>query len=596
MLRPSGGIDSDSVLVIDLEEGEAPKAMSKAPGVKQVSAVPPLTNVQDLLDWVAGDPSLDEQQRKNEMCAIRALAKAAQLPLSAIPLDPVYLSNEIFALTPARAGFAPDRWKQVRSIGGRVPKRAGIWVVAVRRRNALSLAWQIPLKRIPDKHRGYRLSTFARFCSARNIEPTDVTADTFAAFLEEETSKTGKGPRARITYRATCRTWNWAAESFDWWPKVTVEVPNHSNRFSLPRDAFAATLWEDFNAYATASMSETADIFDEGAPKVLRRKTIKERRQLVWEMASAQIHQGRQIETIAGLKELVEPEWVANGLRYLHARYRKKTRRLLDFASAMKSIARNWAKPGDAAIKQLGKLCTAVDPREAGFAKKNMDTIAEFGTPEKALELLLLAHTIYRELCGHKKLTVEDARLMMAAVAVELLLRTMIRLENLTEIDLEKNFWRPNNGKHGIRHLYFEHYDVKNDEPLRFALGPKTIEMIDFFVGKCRPLLISGPTTKLFPIEGDVDKREAHLRYLVTATVKRRVGVHVTPHQFRHIGCKLYLDIKPGDFETLRVMLGHTTIKTTMAHYAQLKATKALEMFTAAVFADCDAAIAKWKT
>ena len=45
--------------------------------------------------------------------------------------------------------------------------------------------------------------------------------------------------------------------------------------------------------------------------------------------------------------------------------------------------------------------------------------------------------------------------------------------------------------------------------------------------------------------------------------IVRHVGIHMTPHQFRHFGATSYLEEHPEDFETARAMLGHAWSKTT---------------------------------
>jgi integrase len=47
---------------------------------------------------------------------------------------------------------------------------------------------------------------------------------------------------------------------------------------------------------------------------------------------------------------------------------------------------------------------------------------------------------------------------------------------------------------------------------------------------------------------------------------RNRVGVHLTPHQFRHLAATWYLEAHPEDFETVRTLLGHVFSKTTLIY------------------------------
>src|SRR5258706_12909824 len=184
--------------------------------------------------------------------------------------------------------------------------------------------------------------------------------------------------------------------------------------------------------------------------------------------------------------------------------------------------------------------------------------------PAKVHNFPLLAQRIWLEMRKRNKPTPDDARIMMAAVAIELLICTMIRLGNLAGIDLKKNFWSAKPATGLNTHLFFDGSEVKNGQPLRLELGANTISLIDDFKKRWWPLLVNGPTTELFPLGPDDAKREARLRHLVSSTVAKYLDIQVTPHPFRPIGCELYIDRNPGDFETLRRILGHRRLETSV--------------------------------
>ena len=49
-------------------------------------------------------------------------------------------------------------------------------------------------------------------------------------------------------------------------------------------------------------------------------------------------------------------------------------------------------------------------------------------------------------------------------------------------------------------------------------------------------------------------------------TIAKRVGIHMTPHQFRHFCAVSYLESHPEDFHTVQTMLGHGWSKTTLIY------------------------------
>jgi integrase len=55
----------------------------------------------------------------------------------------------------------------------------------------------------------------------------------------------------------------------------------------------------------------------------------------------------------------------------------------------------------------------------------------------------------------------------------------------------------------------------------------------------------------------------------------------MTPHQFRHLAAKLYLDQHPDGFETVRRLLGHKSIEITMRYYRELESVLAGKRYAA---------------
>ena len=53
--------------------------------------------------------------------------------------------------------------------------------------------------------------------------------------------------------------------------------------------------------------------------------------------------------------------------------------------------------------------------------------------------------------------------------------------------------------------------------------------------------------------------------------VKKHSGLTVNPHLYRHIAAYFYLQDHPADYETVRRLLGHTSIETTTMFYADFE-------------------------
>ncbi len=65
----------------------------------------------------------------------------------------------------------------------------------------------------------------------------------------------------------------------------------------------------------------------------------------------------------------------------------------------------------------------------------------------------------------------------------------------------------------------------------------------------------------------------------ITEVIARETGLVMTPHQFRHLAAMLYLEDHPGEYETVRRVLGHKSMKTTTDFYTGLETRSAVRHF-----------------
>jgi site-specific recombinase XerC len=77
------------------------------------------------------------------------------------------------------------------------------------------------------------------------------------------------------------------------------------------------------------------------------------------------------------------------------------------------------------------------------------------------------------------------------------------------------------------------------------------------------PRLRADANGHVFVTQTGSQKNQKTLTQQITETIAQHVGVHMTPHQFRHFGATSYLEEHPEDFETARALLGHAWSKTT---------------------------------
>jgi site-specific recombinase XerC len=92
----------------------------------------------------------------------------------------------------------------------------------------------------------------------------------------------------------------------------------------------------------------------------------------------------------------------------------------------------------------------------------------------------------------------------------------------------------------------------------------------------------------LFVTKTGSRKSQATITKQIIDALARHIGIHMTPHQFRHFGATSYLEQHPEDFETAREILGHAWSKTTRI-YAGSSGRRASRAYNQHLFAQREA-------
>ena len=221
-----------------------------------------------------------------------------------------------------------------------------------------------------------------------------------------------------------------------------------------------------------------------------------------------------------------------------------------------------------------------LDVDRRGLTQKNRARLRQLDDPQNVAALLRLPYTLIDLAARNPRLHAAALQAQTAA-AIETLLMTALRIDNLAQLDLEQNLVRP--GRGNIVHIVIEPEDVKNREPIDYPLPLQSVELINRYVREFRPRLAPPGCTALFPGRGGGSKSLNCLRDQISATIHRYTGMRMHPHLFRHAGAKLFLDAHPGAYEVVRRVLGHRSISTTVNFYTGMEAASAVRHFDATI-------------
>jgi integrase len=165
------------------------------------------------------------------------------------------------------------------------------------------------------------------------------------------------------------------------------------------------------------------------------------------------------------------------------------------------------------------------------------------------------------------------------AVAIAILTFAPVRLSNLAQIRLDENLIKPG-GLNSPYMLVYRRYDVKNRQDLQHPLDAELTALIDEYIQMFRSTLLRGSNELwLFPGETGGCKDSRTLGEQISQKIHKAIGLLITPHQFRHAASAIYLKHHPGDYETVRRILGHRNIQTTIRFYCGLETLYANKRF-----------------
>jgi integrase len=421
------------------------------------------------------------------------------------------------------------------------------------------------------------LSRFLRFCSALELQPEQVddqAVEKFLAYLREVV------PQRKIKdgHRRTTRLWNEASVSVSGWPQVRLTVPdNRPARRRLSLETLPEDFRRDLEAYLT--MRANPDPFDETVPaKPLKPRTLQLRREQLRLAASALVECGRDPGSITRLADLVEPDAFKQILRQMRADHDNQPSAWVEgVAKTLVAVAQEWVHVPDDRLVELKRLLARLPKVQPGLTRKNREALRQFDDEVNLARLLELPGLLFQEACGIDPPTHKAGVKAQLALAIELLLNCPIRGQNLISLQLDQHILRPA-GRRGKVYLCLEPSEVKNEEHIDFEFPAHLTRMLDTYLERFHPLLGGEHCSYLFATRDGKQKSQATLAQQISATIYKRTGLRMSPHQFRHLGANLHLEGNPGGFESLRQLLGHKSTKTTVNAYAGLNTRRAARL------------------
>ncbi|MFC7477904.1 tyrosine-type recombinase/integrase [Dankookia sp. GCM10030260] len=454
----------------------------------------------------------------------------------------------------------------------------------------LTPAWEAQLNLLSQLRRAGLIGV-ARFCSVRDVAPIAMSPETPDAFEAYLTTRT-LASRPAKTVSEMRRAWNHACAHVEGWAGQPLPPRKQLDHYVLPLLAFPIsfqTELADFGQQLGATELDGPDALDTDDEKpltqkaTLRASTIAMRLDHIRWAASAEVASGVPLSEITSLASLFDPPARAKAaLRYLRDRtggrpsaagthvaevFRIIAKHHLGLSPAQLARIRSWGKPVALTYK--------------GMTERNERCMKDAMQPDRLERLLQLPEAFMQAARRLRASAPDQARaLVLRALAIEILTKLPIRLANLTGLRPDRHFHRPNLRGGLVSHLLIPPEEMKNTRAISLPVPRATAQLIEEWTAHYRLASVPG-CAYLFPGCGTGDRPITHqgMRDAIKDATRTHVGVELSPHQFRHLAARLFLDAYPGHYEEVRQLLGHASVTTTTRHYSGIESESAARRF-----------------
>ena len=433
--------------------------------------------------------------------------------------------------------------------------------------------WAALFDLVEERYARHHLRRLFAFCSARNVMPGGISQDDLDAFGVAVIAAGIDRPNQVV--RDAVRAWTRMASTLPDWPQVELVAPSHRCACSLPLEDFPVTFQVDVEAFLHQSSGD--DLFAPRHTKRLSQATMLDRRNKLRMLATILVGSGRPVSSVQTVKDLVS---YPAGQTILAALWddsgRKPNGHCYNLARLICGIAKHWAKLPQTELELLKNAESKFRPTKVGMTERNHSRLRKFTDPANVTRLLAGPMEAVARLDVDQP-RASDAITVQSALAVALLLAAPIRAKNLAGIDLDKHIVEINGE---ARVLVIPAKETKNDNPLEFPLPPELVELLELYLRVYRPMLEKKvPSRTLFISRNGRSKTPAELGAQIPKFLMAHLGIEMNLHLFRHFAAFVFLSHHPGEYETVRQLLGHKSLRSTVEFYTRMEGADAARRY-----------------
>ena len=506
---------------------------------------------------------LSGTRRRDMVSAVKRICEMAGTLPASVTTQPPRLRELLSGIRPAAHGVTAKSYSNLRSLLAATLQLAGVIDPLGRGTARHHLEWRPLLEAIAvDQRLSNGLAALASWCAGQHISPdevSDTTVQRFLAWLEARTLY----PKPRDLVRRVPKLWNEASTKFNPWPATKLTILSFK---PPPRHLKWSDLSPSFQQEAAAYLALRAnpDLFDERpeAPKrPLAPTTLRQQREHLRLAASVLAQDG---EVVASLADLVKPEQFKKVLRYYHNQANREPNAfVITLAKTLIQVAQYHVGATSMEVSELKRLAGNLPAVSFELTDKNKTLLRQLESERVRAKLLFLPEQLMVKVA--KDLERGRVRFVDAqvAIAIDIMLAVPLRPQNLSALHWQDNFTEPN-GPRGkvLLHIAARHTKTKRQDIVR-EVPDEVARHLRWYRRHMLPRLGADVNGHLFVTERGSRKSQATITKQIIDALARHIGIHMTPHQFRHFAATSYLEEHPEDFETPRALLDHAWTKTT---------------------------------
>lgn len=524
-------------------------------------------NLSDVITALKDHNDLTDNQRRDRISAANRIAKFLNRSPADLPTDAPLLRKMLTTIHPTQSGISAksltnvvsDLTKALQSTG-HLPHADPKIEPSEERLEYLSPNAQT--------YQRFSLARFVTFCCHRNIVPNDVSDAVLASFQSYlNTRLLGKDPSKLC--KEVAQVWNRIGKTNELdLCRLTYSRSSYQHR-CRPISDYPKSLQIEIASYL--NVLAHSDIFDENGPdKPLRPTSLRNSQAHFRQYLDALTFAGEDPCSFTSLKTVVTSDKMKRAFMSIMERRSVNSvpSGLHNIAATLSAVAKHHLNLPTAELDAIRKIKKKVAPDPHGMSSKNRERLLQFNDWENVVRLISFPN-VQMDFANSKPTTSSAALAAMSAVAVTILLSCPMRVKNLASLDLERHLIAQRNGTHTIYSIRIEGSEVKNGAPIEVALNAQSSQLLHRYIKVFRPMISKARGTALFPKATDGKARTPdNFSNGIKSCIYRETGLTVHTHLFRHFAAYLYLKERPGDFETVRRILKHRTLQTTMDFYA----------------------------